>query len=66
MRAYDYRMLNAFVAYVCQVRRILSVSSAYNEHVTYAAVELIHVNTAPISYKHIIPADVHQRIPIYE
>ena len=42
MPTYDQRMTNVFVAYVCRVRRILNVPSAYNEHVTYAAVERIY------------------------
>ena len=43
------RMTNVCLtySYVCHFRRILNVSSAYNEHVTYAAVERIH--TVPIS-----------------
>ena len=59
MPTYDQRMTNVFVAYVCRVRRILNVPSAYNEHVTYAAVERIYKGPRyRTDLKHIIPAEV--------
>ena len=53
-------MFNVFVAYVCRVRRIVSVSSTYSKHVAYYAA-VARINTAPISH-YIIPADVIKQV----